>query len=74
MRERELSDILLDLVGLLIMTVLMFLLSPIVAFIWGLRDFELIFYSLTMIWVVLWIVLLSLFSIQKRLEEIANES
>jgi uncharacterized protein YacL len=73
MNKSTLSDILLDLIGLLIMVILASLLSPIIAFIIGLRDFDLIFYSLTMIWVLLWIILLCLFSIYKKLEERANE-
>jgi hypothetical protein len=66
-------DILLDVVSLLILTVLIILLSPVIGYIAGLRDFDLVLYSLTLIWATLWIILLSLFTVYKRLEGLVNE-
>jgi hypothetical protein len=52
------------------MALIMFLLSPVVAYTMGLRDLDLILYSLTAIWVMLSVILMYIFSIYKRLEEI----
>jgi L-asparagine transporter-like permease len=68
------KETLMGILGILIITLLMLLLSPIIAYSLGLRGFDLIYYSLTMIWVVLWVIILYILQIYDRVMSDLYES